>query len=111
MSIGKIDCHDMDLVELRQRARVRISAHALSRMTSLRVCEQEVLNTVLHPKLVLPNALGHPRDRSILSNGVVRVVMTHVSRVITTVELDTSMPYVHGVDTRPTPHRGFGLAA
>lgn len=94
----------VDPNELRIKAHVRFSDHALSRMSTLRISEFEVLRTILAPTEVWASGPGHPTDRSVYSNGTIRVVLTHGTRVVTTVGLTRA--YIHGRDTREAPPPG-----
>ncbi len=97
---------DNDLATLRDKARLKMDPHAISRMATLRVSEHEVLTTVLHPQRVLRSGPGHPPDRVVYCNGAIRVVVGCTTRVVITICLDSHRPYVHGRDTRPGPISG-----
>lgn len=83
-----ITARDMTIDELRERARLSMALHAIRRMWQRHVTEREILLTVVAPRWVERNSPGHPIDRAVYCNGHIRVILTHATRTVVTIEIE-----------------------
>ena len=93
----------LDILQLRERAGVRMNRHLVSRLVELRTSEYEILCCIVSPLETRPGGPEHGPNRRLYVGRRIVVVLALDTRTIVSVLLNSKVPYVHGVHSVQAP--------
>ncbi len=89
----------IDILELRERAGVRMDPHVVSRLVELRTSEYEILRCIISPLETRPGGPKHGQCRRLFVGHRIVVVLALDTRTVVSVLLNTRVQYQHGHHT------------